>query len=202
MRHSLRIAGVLAILLPVTTGGSASATPAQPERYVLDPDHMSIAFLVMHLGFARVLGTFNTAEGSFVFEPTGPTLRDIQVRIDAASVDTRHDARDDHLRSKDFLWADEHPTLTFAATSGTPLGEQTGQVDGDLTIRGVTKPVTLDVTWNRSGEYPFGDRHFAMGLSARTTILRSDYGMTYALEGDLVGDEVEIIIEVEAIRQP
>ena len=69
-------------------------------------------------------------------------------------------------------------------------------------IRGVTRPVTLDVTWNKTGEYPFGDKHYAIGLSARTKIKRSDFGMTYALDGGLVGEEVDIILEFEAIRQP
>jgi polyisoprenoid-binding protein YceI len=145
---------------------------------------------------------FRTAEGSFVFDPDVPAVSEIKVSIDAASVFTNHDKRDEHLRNADFLDVANHPRLTFVGRTATPTGPRTGKISGDLTIRGVTRPVTLDVTWNKSGEYPFADRHYATGVSARTTIKRSDFGMTYALQGDLVGDDVDIILEFEAIRQP
>jgi polyisoprenoid-binding protein YceI len=174
---------------------------AAPERYVIDQDHMAIAFLVSHIGFARTLGQFTRAEGSFAFDPEKPAVSDIEVIIDAASVNTQHEKRDAHLRNEDFLWVEKHPQIIFRGTSAEQTGPRTGRVIGDLTLRGVTRPVTLDVTWNKSGQYPFGDMHYAMGLSARTQIKRSDFGMTYAVQGGLVGDEVEIILEFEAIRQ-
>ena len=96
---------------------------------------------------------------------------------------------------------EKYPEITFRGTSAEQTGARTGKVIGDLTIRGVTKPVTLDVVLNKSGQYPFGDMHYATGISARTKIKRSDFGMTYAVESGLVGDEVEIILEFEAIRQ-
>ena len=94
----------------------------------------------------------------------------------------------------------EYPEISFRGTAAEQTGARTGRITGDLTLRGVTRPVVLDVTWNRSGEYPIGDKHWAAGFSARTLIKRSDFGMTYAL--DMVSDEVEIILEFEAIRQP
>jgi polyisoprenoid-binding protein YceI len=183
-----------AILQP----GAARATPA---RYVLDPNHMSIGFLISHVGFERLLGMFREAEGSFVFDERNPAVSAIDVTIKAASVFTNHDKRDEHLRGPDFLWVEKYPEMTFRGTSAEQTGPGSGKVIGDLTMRGVTKPVTLDVVLNKSGQYPFGDMHYATGISARAKIKRSDFGMTYAVESGLVGDEVEIILEFEAIRQ-
>ncbi|WP_420565980.1 YceI family protein [Thalassobaculum sp.] len=174
---------------------------AQPYEYVIDREHVAVAFSVGHLGFADVLGRFLEVTGSFTFDEEARALSDVTAEIQTASVTSDHEARDDHLRKKDFLWAEEHPVIRFTGTGAEPTGERTGKVFGDLTIRGVTQPVVLDVTWNRSGRYPFGDKHYAIGISARATIKRSDFGMTYALEGDMVEDEVDIVLEFEAIRQ-
>lgn len=195
---------LLAALAIAAGLGAALPQPAQaaPERYVIDPSHMAIAFLVSHMGFARTMGQFTEAEGSFIFDDAKPSVSDIDVRIAAASVDTHHQARDEHLRKEEFLWVEKYPDITFRGTGAEQTGPRTGRIMGDLTIRGVTRPVTLDVTWNKSGEYMMGDKHWAAGISARTTIKRSDFGMTYALQGGAVGDEVDIILEFEAIRQP
>lgn len=196
-----RLAGALTVVAGL---GAALLQPAQaaPERYVIDPSHMAIAFLVSHMGFAQTMGQFTEAEGSFVFDDAKPSVSDIDVRIAAASVDTHHQARDEHLRKEDFLWVEKYPDITFRGTGAEQTGPRTGKITGELTIRGVTRPVILDVTWNKSGEYLMGDKHWAAGISARTTIKRSDFGMTYALQGGAVGDEVDIILEFEAIRQP
>ncbi len=192
------LATMVAVVLAVAAGPQARA---EPHRYVIDPEHAVVAFTVHHLGFADVLGQFLELEGAFTFDEETRTLADVQAGIRASSVFTNHEARDDHVRKKDFLWADEHPVIRFVGTGAEPTGERTGKVYGDLTLRGVTRPVVLDVTWNRSGRYPFGDKHYAIGISATASIDRSDFGMTYALEGDMVGDTVDIILEFEAIRQ-
>lgn len=192
----------MGMLTVVVSSVSTWPAAAEPQSYILDSSHLTIAFLVSHVGFAKTLGIFKTAEGSFVFDEEEPSVTDIEVTIPAASVFTNNDARDNHLRSADFLAAEQYPKITFEGTSATQTGPRTGTVTGDLTLRGVTKPVTLEVTWNKSDAYPFGDNHYATGISARTTIRRSDFGMTYALAGGLVGDEVEIILEFEAIRKP
>jgi len=197
-----RFAGVaFATLLIAVVFGPVRPAAAAPEIYRIDQSHMSMAFLVTHVGFAKTLGLFRKAEGSFVFDPEVPQVADIQVTIDAESVFTNHEKRDEHLRGVDFLDVANHPEITFVGTEATQTGPRAGTVTGDLTIRGVTRPVILEVVWNKSGAYPFGDGHYAMGLSARTKIKRSDFGMTYAVAGGLVGDEVEIILEFEAIRQ-
>lgn len=171
---------------------------AEPRTYEIDPTHASIGFLVDHIGYAKVLGQFLKTEGSFVFDEETLELGEVSVTIDASSVFTNHDARDNHVRSTDFLAAGDNPDITFTATGGQIETDRTGKVTGDLTIRGVTHPVTLDVTWNKTAPYPFGHKKQTIGVSARGSILRSDYDMTYA-QGGIVGDAVDLIIEVEAI---
>ncbi len=189
---------VLAALL-----ATLSSLPAQalPRRFTLDPEHLAIAFKSRHLGLSDVLGQFLKASGSFVYDEQARTVEDIRVEIRADSVFSNHDARDGHLRSGDFLDASAHPLITFVGTRSEATGERTGKVHGDLTLRGVTRPVVLDVTLIGAGAYPFGDKHHAVGVSATTVLKRSEFGMHYALEGGMVGDEVPVIIEFEAIRQ-
>ena len=203
MRAIVHVCARLGILAGLV---AALAIPAvargEPTRFVLDEEHLSIAFLVHHVGFAKTLGLFRKASGSFTFDETIPTVRDISVTIEAASVFTNHPARDAHLRKKDFLWTDRFQNITFRGTTSTPSGPTTGTVTGDLTLRGVTRPVVLDVVWNKSGAYPFGDGHRAIGVSARTMLKRTDFGMNYAAANGWVGDLVEIIIEFEARLVP
>ena len=174
---------------------------AASKRYDLDPDHLTIAFLVDHIGFAKTLGVFREAEGSFVFDETVPSVSDVRIVVQTDSVWTNHERRDDHLRNSDFLDVDEYPEMVFVGTNAEQTGERTGILRGELTLLGQTRPLDLELVWNKSGEYPFGDRHQAIGISARGLLKRSDYGMTYAVANGLVGDEVELIIEFEAIRQ-
>lgn len=174
---------------------------AEPQSFRLDSEHMSIAFLAQHLSFAKVLGVFHEAEGEMVFDEEAPALHSLEVRIMTESVDTRHTRRDDHLRSGDFFASDDYPEMIFTLTSAQPTGDATGIVAGELTIRGETRPVTLDVELLDAANYPFGDRHYAVGVSARATILRSEWGMTYGVADGLVGDEIDIIIEAEFIRE-
>lgn len=174
---------------------------AEPRTFTLDPEHLHVGFLVEHIGFAKTLGVFTEIEGTVVFDEAAPALQSIDVTIQTDSVHTGHDARDGHLRSDDFLAADDHPEMTFSLTGAEQTGERTGKITGDLTMRGETHPVTLDVVWNKSGRYPFGDKQYVVGISARGELQRSQWGMTYAVDNGLVGDTVEIIIEAELIRQ-
>lgn len=201
--HILAILGraAAAPLLAILLLAAPPPARAEPDAYVIDPEHTFIGFSVRHLGFADVHARFLETEGSFTFDEESRALSDVRAEIRTASVFSAHEARDGHIRKKDFLWADEHPAIRFTGTGAAATGERTGKVFGDLEIRGVTKPVELDVTWNRSGRYPFGDKHYAIGISARTSVKRSDFGMTYALEGGMVGDVVDIVLEFEAIRQ-
>jgi len=174
---------------------------AEPAEYELDPDHLNIGFLVSHIGFAKTSGIFREAEGSFVFDEESLKLSDIKVTVETESVFTNHKKRDKHLRSADFLDADEYPEMTFVGTGSEKTGARSGTVTGKLTLRGQTHPLTLEVTWNKSGFYPFGHKDYVIGISARGKLKRSLYGMTYVVENGWVGDEVELIIEFEARRQ-
>ncbi|MDW3224712.1 MAG: YceI family protein [Paracoccaceae bacterium] len=184
-------------LATVVFGASAMAEPA---RFELDPSHTTVFFTVDHIGYARTLGIFGTVSGTFAYDLETQDLSDVQVSIDAASVNTFHDARDGHVRNKDFLDVSNHPEITFAASAGTAASETGGTVTGDLTILGQTQPVTLDVTLNKVAEYPFGHKRLVLGLSMETTINRSDFGMSYAVDNGLVGDTVYIQVETEAMK--
>ncbi len=174
---------------------------AEPAKYFLDPEHLSIGFLVHHIGFAKVFGIFQEAEGTFTFDEDAPAVSGIAVTVETDSIFTNHKKRDQHLRSSDFLNSKKHPEMTFAGTSSEQTGPRTGKITGDLTLHGETHPLTLDVTWNKSGVYPFGHEDYVVGISARGTVKRSLYGMTYAVENGWVGDDVELIIEFEARRK-
>lgn len=176
------------------------AALADADRYELDPAHTAVYFTVDHVGYAKTLGIFGTVNGSFAYDMETQDLSDVEVTIDAASVTTFHEARDEHVRNGDFLDVANHPEITFVATGGTAQSDTAGTVTGDLTILGETQPVTLDVTLNKADSYPFGHKKFVLGLSIETSINRSDFGMMYAVENGLVGDTVEINIETEAMR--
>lgn len=179
---------------------------AEPARYELDPEHLSIGFLVDHIGYARTLGLFRKGEGSYTFDEQTGELTDLEVRVDTGSVFTNHKKRDEHLRSADFLNSKEFPEMVFIAQSARRTGDRTFEIAGELELLGKTRPLTLEATWNKSAEYPFGggllgSNPYVMGVSARGRIMRSAYGMNYAVDNGWVGDEVELIIEFEARRQ-
>ncbi len=181
---------------------AALATSAQADlaRYELDPTHTAIYFKVDHIGYAKTLGVFTGLSGSFLYDDETQELKDVNVTILADSVNTFNEARDGHVRNKDFLHVSEHPEITFVASGGTPTSDTNGTVTGDLTILGQTQSVTLTVQLNKVGPYPFGHKREVLGLSMNTSIKRSDFGMTYAVDNGLVGDEVAINIETEAMK--
>ena len=197
MNTTPAIRGMLAAVIV----GVSSASFAEPENFEIDKEHFSIGFLVEHVGYASTLGQFLEAEGSFVYDESANELNEGEVIIKANSVFTNHQRRDKHLKDDDFLNTDRHETIRFEATQWRPTGNQTGTLVGDLTLLGQTRAVELNVTINKSAKYPFGHGQHTLGISARTTIERSDWGMTYGVEDGLVGDEVELIFEFEAIQQ-
>jgi polyisoprenoid-binding protein YceI len=182
----------------------APGAGAEPVRYEIDPEHLSVGFLVDHIGYARVLGMFRTAQGSFRFDEDRAELSEVQVEIDTESVFSNHQRRDEHLRSADFLDVREHPRMVFSAAGAERVSEREFLVRGELTLLGVTRPVTLEATWNKSDTYPIGgmfSRPYVMGVSLRGSFRRSEFGMTYGVDNGWVGDEVELIIELEAKRR-
>ncbi len=176
------------------------AASGEIASYELDPDHTAVYFTVDHVGYAKTLGIFGTVKGSFDYDMESQELANVQVSIDAASVNTFHKARDGHVKNKDFLNVEAHPEITFVAASGNPASGTSGTVTGDLTILGVTQPVTLNVTLNKADSYPFGHKRFVLGLSIDASIERSDFGMDYAVANGLVGDTGGLAIETEAMR--
>ncbi|MEM9105740.1 MAG: YceI family protein [Pseudomonadota bacterium] len=164
------------------------------DTYEIDETHTAIVFLVDHLGYSNTIGRFNDFSGSFDFDPDNVENSKIDFVIDAASVDTNHGPRDDHLRSPDFLNVDEFPEITFTSTSVEKTGDNTGKVTGDMTLLGTTKPVTLDITLNKVAPNPRSGVMIA-GFSARGQLDRSDFGMTFGQGG--IGDVLDLFIEVE-----
>ncbi|MEO0978874.1 MAG: YceI family protein [Pseudomonadota bacterium] len=185
-----------------TAALALAATPAlaEPHRYELDPTHTTIAFMVDHIGYADTLGVFLEFEGGFTYDMDTQELSDVEITVQTASVQSFNEARDNHVRNKDFLDVEQFPVMTFTADGGTPASDTTGTVTGNLTLLGKTQPLTLDVTLKKAADYPFGHKRFTLGISARGTVERSAYGMNYAVDNGFVGDEVQLIIETEAMR--
>ena len=182
--------------------GAQTIAHAQAARYEIDPEHFSVGFLVDHIGYGKVLGMFRNAGGGFTFDEKTAALSDVRIVIEAASVDTNHRKRDSHLKSADFLNASEFPKLEFKNATAKRTGERTFVLEGQLEMLGKTQPVTLDVTWNKSGEYELpGVKAYVMGVSARGSFKRSAFGMSYGLANGWVGDAVDLILEFEARRK-
>jgi len=181
----------------------AAPAHAADARYEIDPEHLTIGFLVRHLGYADTLGFFRKASGSYTFDEATRKLSNVQVVVETKSVFTGHDKRDGHLRGSDFLDASRTPRMTFTANSATWADDETFRVEGELELLGKRRPLQLTGTVNKSGAYPIGDdpKPYVMGLSLRGKVKRSDWGMNYGVANGWVGDEVDLIIELEARRK-
>ncbi len=192
-------AGGLALGLAL---GLGAGTPAQAaDTYSFDKGHTKILFFWNHLGLSNQSARFDDFDGKLVFDPEKPETSKIDVTIKTASVDSDVEAFDTHLKSPDFFNAEKHPEITFVSTAVHKTGADTGRVEGDLTLNGVTKPVTLDVTFNFMGEHPLSAFNEAykgaqyVAFSARTRVLRNDFNV--GLYAPLVSDTVDIVIETE-----
>ena len=187
-----------AVLGALVALGGFQAGPAVAADFAIDKAHTNIVFMVTHLGYSRMIGRFDDFKGDLTFDPKNVEKSKVNVTINTASVNTHHEARDKHLRSPDFFNAKEFPQMTFVSTGIEKTGDKTGKILGNLTLLGVTKPVALDVTFNSMRKHPLPQYKGIMttGFSARTKIKRSDFGMKFALGG--IGDEIDIMLEVEA----
>ena len=186
-------------ILALFTLFSLSVAPqARAELYVLEKPHTQILFNVSHLGFSKSYGKFLKFDGEFHFDPTKVEDSKINVIINTASIEMNDGKWNDHLKNADFFNVEKFPEMTFTSTAIQKTGENTGLVTGNLTLLGVTKPITLNVTYNKTDIHPFTKETVA-GFSARGSLKRSDFGMTYGLPG--IGDEVEIILEVEGLKR-
>jgi polyisoprenoid-binding protein YceI len=175
---------------------------AAPSTWNVDPAHSQVGFSVKHLVISTVRGEFTKYSGVAKLDDADPTRSSVDVTIDASSIDTRVADRDAHLRSPDFLDAANHPTLTFKSTKVAKAGKDRLKVTGDLTLRGVTKPVTLDVTTTPEVKGMAGETR--RGFSAVTKVSRKAFGLTWnklVEAGPAVGDEVTIALDVALVKE-
>ncbi len=188
---------LLTLLVLIGAGATEAAT------YSIDAAHSSVGFVARHMVVSKVRGHFDSFEGSFDFVEGQPAAWKAQATIQAASVNTGNEKRDTHLRSPDFFAAEEFPTLNFTAT-GVEMKGESYLLKGQLTLRGVTKPIVLTLEYFGSIQDPWGNER--AGFSAKGTLNRRDFGLSWSnlLEtgGAVVGDEIAIEIEVEGVHKP
>jgi len=166
------------------------------DNYEIDTSHTYATFGISHLGMSTMYGRIDSTGGSFTLDMDAKT-GSIEVNLDPASIDTGHQKRDDHLRSPDFLNVVEFPEMKYESTS-VSLTDSGGTVEGNLTLMGQSKPVTLTITaWN-CGEHPFNQKAMC-GFDAQTTIKRSDWGVNYGIPA--IGEEMKLMIELEGYKQ-
>ncbi|MDA8397171.1 MAG: YceI family protein [Actinomycetota bacterium] len=172
-------------------------------KYAIDPSHSRIGFSARHAMVTKVRGGFNEFEGSGVLDGGDVTKSSLQVTIKAASIDTRNADRDNHIRSNDFLALDQYPEITFTSTGIEAVGGDKFRANGDLTVRGVTRPVTFDLEFTGTEIDPWGNRR--IGVEGSTVINRKDFGVSWnaALEsgGILVSENVTLEFEISAVKQ-
>lgn len=176
---------------------------ATQSAWDLDLAHTSVEFAVKHLMISTVTGRMKLARGQILVDEGRPESATVDVEIDAGSLDTGVADRDLHLRSPDFFDVANHPKIVFKSTRAQRLGETTGKLEGELTVRGVTRPVTLDVEFEGEGIDPWGGRR--AGFTGTATLNRKDFGVSWNMVldsgGVLVGDKAKITIHAEAVRR-
>lgn len=172
------------------------ATPVlAAEPWTIDESHTAITFSVNHFGYSTVHGFFRAFDGKLQLDPKAPADSSVEFTIDAASLDTLWAKRDEHIKSADFLDVAKYPTITFKSTKVEPMGADAAKVVGDLTIKGVTRPVELDVKLNKLEPSPVTKAETA-GFTATTVFKRSDFGVTTFVPA--VGDDLTVRIDSEA----
>ena len=198
MRRSIRL------LVPALAVALLVPAPTRAATWELDPAHSTIGFAIRHMMISTVRGQFRTFTGKATGDPRTPDKAAIEASIDAASIDTANEKRDGHLKSPDFFDVAKFPTITFKSKTITAAGAGKAKVTGDLTMHGVTKEVVLEVEGpTQVIKDPMGNTR--AGAHATAKINRKDFGIAYnkALDGGglMVGDEVEITIDVEAVQK-
>jgi polyisoprenoid-binding protein YceI len=185
-----------------TAGETLTHKGSLTGAYTLDPSHSRIGFVARHAMVTKVRGAFNDLTGEGYFDEEKPERSRLELEIETASIDTRNPDRDAHLRSNDFFDMENYPRIRFVSTKVERLDETTFKVTGDLTIKGVTKPVTIDFDFTGSATDPFGNDR--IGFEGRTRVNRKDWGVSWnaALEagGMLVSENVDLEFDVSAIK--
>jgi len=190
------------IITGIVLVGLPFAAEAETARWTIDPDHSLIEFRVSHMMVSKTTGQFVDYHGVITMDATAKTFATMEATINAASIDTKHEKRDAHLRNADFLDVSRYPTMTYTMKRYTKQGEQYTFI-GDLTLRGITKEVTLIGSFNGFAQDPWGNTR--AGFSAEGTINRKDFGMVWNKTLDngglIVGNDVQIRLEIECIKQ-
>jgi len=191
MRRTLATVSMIAATL-------ASATAARATDYTIDPTHSHILFMIDHFGFAKIVGLFSEFNGSISFDPNNVPGSKLKVTIKTESLQTQFAPRDKDLKGADWFNVTEFREMTYVGTEFVKKDDHAGTVTGKLTLRGVSKPVTLNVVVNKVGQNPL-DKIDSAGFSARGTLKRSEFGMKAFLGG--IGDDIDLIIEIEAKKK-
>ncbi|HTR96758.1 MAG TPA: YceI family protein [Candidatus Acidoferrales bacterium] len=192
----------LAALTPLALVALAASASAAPVKYTVDKDHTEVGFVVRHV-FSQVHGRFNDFQGTIVFDDQNPANISVDATAEAKSVWTNNDHRDAHLRTADFFAVDSFPTLSFKSTKVTPDGKGKYKVAGNLTLRGVTKPVVFDAEFLGAGDFGIGGHSMGnkAGFTATTVINRKDYGINWNKMLDnggwMLDDNVTIELNIE-----
>ncbi len=186
----------------MTSSTLATASAALTGDYVIDPSHTRIGFVARHAMITKVRGGFNTFAGKAYLDFENPARSTAEVTIQVASVDTRNSQRDDHLRTNDFFNAPDFPQITFVSTGVEPIDSENVTLVGDLTIKGVTKRVTVDFEYTGSAKDLYGNTR--VGFEGRANLNRSDFGVNFnaVLEtgGVMVSEKIDLEFEVSAIK--
>ncbi|TFH88206.1 YceI family protein [Billgrantia azerbaijanica] len=188
----------LATVLSVATLGVAAQS--QAADYVIDTEgqHAFVQFKISHLGFSRIIGSFESFDGAFHYDPNDLEASRVNMEIDVSSLNTNHAERDKHFLSDDFLDAGEYPTATFTSTGFEPTGEGEGVVTGKLSLHGETREIEMPVTLMGEGEDPWGG--YRAGFEGRTTLALADFGIDMSQFPEAMRD-VELYVTFEGVRQ-
>ena len=197
VRQTLKLAALAAaLLIPPTAQAQVSKAPADVRggTYVADPNHSKITWSITHFGFSTYVGQFPSVMANLKLDPKALAATTLDATIDTAKLGTLNTALDTHLKSADFLDVAKFPQATFKATSVKSTGERTAEITGDLTLHGVTKPVTLQATFNQGGINPI-DKKYSLGFQAQGVIKRSEFGVKSYVPN--ISDEVTLEIDAE-----
>jgi polyisoprenoid-binding protein YceI len=197
MRITTAAIALLAISVSAAEAQSLSTDPrhAPTGSYRLDPRHTQIQFAIAHLGITDFLGRFDKAAGTLSFNASNPEKSSVSIAIDLTTLDTQNKPLNSELMGPDILDVSKASEATFKSTSIVRSGTNTGKITGDLTIKGITKPVTLDATFNGTTTDPFAPKTTLIGFHATTIVKRSDFNMTGTSWTGMVSDEVKLDIE-------
>ncbi|HVZ70644.1 MAG TPA: YceI family protein [Rhizomicrobium sp.] len=200
MRSVFAAATLFFALAAALPASAATASSIPKGTYKIDPRHAQVLFMIRHMGLSTFYGRFGAVTGTLVADPAVPEQSTLDAQIDMNGISTHVPELDSELKDSVFDVA-KYPAVTFKATKIAVTGDNTGTVSGDLTIKDVTRPVTLNVTFNGGRPSPIPFQPYRLGFDATATIHRADFGLTGYIWGGLVGDDVTIAIEAEFEKQ-